>query len=297
MENKIVSWAKRHKMVTTIGLGIWTILIFSVVISALSHANLNLATKNTSATKPAPKAKPVVTGPLPNLTNTSTQNDDPTNNFVVTAKWGIEWTYDCTNDNPPGNFYIAVQNPDGSANTNTSDVHTKGVKGNGVQQESLAGTYQLHIIVDPACTWHVQVVNNSAPTTVSDAPVPAKPKPAPTTAQQVTSWYNQYGSNITNLTNDFSKMSQEGTDSTAVEATCTQIFDDAVKAQAVPAIPDSSANISWQAALSSYISAAQDCQDGVTNSDVTLISQATTEFSQGNASLTATASAIQKLKQ
>ena len=138
-----------------------------------------------------------------------------------------------------------------------------------------------------------QPTNASSSSTVNDS---SSSTPAPTTAQQVTSWYNQYGSNITNLTNDFAKMSKEGTNSNQVEVTCTQIFDDATKAQAQPVIPDSSINIDWQSALKSYISAAQDCQDGTTNQDSSEISRATTEFSQGNASLTATASAIQKLR-
>jgi cytoskeletal protein RodZ len=137
--------------------------------------------------------------------------------------------------------------------------------------------------------------DDSSPSTPTVTPT-TTPKPtAPTTAQQVTSWYSQYGSSITNLTNDFTQMSQEGTDSSAIEATCTQIFDDATKAEGEPVIPDTSVENDWSSALNSYVTAAQECQDGVANEDATEINQATTDFDTGNTSLDSAAAAIQKL--
>jgi hypothetical protein len=58
------------------------------------------------------------------------------------------------------------------------------------------------------------------------------------TPQQITAWYNKYGAtSITALSNDFSQLSTEGTDSSAIENTCTQIFDDATKAEGIAPIP------------------------------------------------------------
>lgn len=139
---------------------------------------------------------------------------------------------------------------------------------------------------------------SSSASTPALTPTPApKPKPAPPTkAQQITSWYNQYGSSITALTNDFGQMGQAGTDSNAVEAACTQIFDDATKAEGQPPIPDTATENDWTNALNYYVNAAQDCQYGVNSSDVDQINKATGEFDQGNASLVATNKDIQKLR-
>lgn len=255
--------------------------------------------KPTSSHKTVAKtvAKPVVTGSLPNLNNTSTQNDDPTNNFVVAAKWGIEWNYDCTNDSPPGNFSIFVQNPNGSpSNVDNEGLITNGYKGNGVQQEDLAGTYQLAIFVDPGCTWNVQVVNNSGPTTISDESAPSKAKPVPTTAQQVATWNNKYGSIIGTISNDLTKAGKDGNNDTALETDCTQIFNDSIKAQALPAIPDATVNTNWQAALDSFVSGAQQCQYYANDGNTDEYNQATADFTQGNNSLEAATSAIQKLQ-
>src|SRR5579884_1808076 len=89
---RYLGWFWKHKVISAI---IVLIIIVAVAIGG--------------------KNKPVKTGPLPNLDSRTTQNIDPTNNFVVSANWGINWNYDCTKVNPqPGSFYISVQDPDGT---------------------------------------------------------------------------------------------------------------------------------------------------------------------------------------
>lgn len=109
----------------------------------------------------------------------------------------------------------------------------------------------------------------------------------PTTAQLVTTWNSKYGSIFGTLQTDFSNMSSGGTDPTTVNSECMQIQEDVATAQSYPAIPDAQTASDWSSALSYFSNAAQDCIDGTTNYDTSLIQKATSEFSQGNAKLDA----------
>lgn len=168
-------WAKKkwHKLFKSVA----TLAILTVTLLVSLGVALQLATMSPNTPDNADKSttKPVTLGPLPNLNDTTTEDYNPTNNFAVTAGWGIIWNYDCTSVSPqPGVFDITVQDPDGTYSAKADSITTNGVKGSGVQKESQAGTFQLAINTDAGCTWHIQVVNNSSPTTISDAPAPAK---------------------------------------------------------------------------------------------------------------------------
>jgi hypothetical protein len=134
------------------------------------------------------------------------------------------------------------------------------------------------------------------PTAKTVSNTPAASTSAPTTAQQVASWETQYGSSLTNIVNDFTSVSKDASNPTALAVDCQKIASDVTTAQGQPPIPNSATQSDWSSALSSYASGAQDCTQGLENNDATMINKATTEFSQGNTSLDAASASIQSLE-
>ena len=78
----------------------------------------------------------------------------------------------------------------------------------------------------------------------------------------------------------------------AVSADCQKLLTDVTTAQGYPAIPESTVEQHWSSALSYLSSGSQDCIQAVKTNDTTLLSQATSEFSQGNTQITDATSAI-----
>jgi hypothetical protein len=103
------------------------------------------------------------------------------------------------------------------------------------------------------------------------------------------------------LANDFNKMQTDSTDSTnpdlftTVSNDCKQIKNDVTTAQGFPAIPDAQTASDLSSGLSYYTTGAQDCIDGVTNIDTSLITKASSEFDQGNTKTEAAAADIKAI--
>lgn len=119
----------------------------------------------------------------------------------------------------------------------------------------------------------------------------------PSVAQQVAAWYSKYGYILHTFGNDASKTSTDAQsgDVAQVGADCGQLQTDIKTAQSFPAIPDPQTASDFSGALSYYADGAQDCIDGATNYDASLISKAAQEISHGNAQLGVAADDIQKL--
>lgn len=144
---------------------------------------------------------------------------------------------------------------------------------------------------------HTSSTVKTATKTTTPATTSTPKTTTPTVAQQVSAWDSKYGSVFTTLSNDFGTLSNTNTsNTTALEAACTQIFDDATKAEGDPVIPDTATETDWSNALNDYVNGAQQCQYGVADSSSSDISQATTDFQQGNSSLDAANANIQKLE-
>jgi hypothetical protein len=107
------------------------------------------------------------------------------------------------------------------------------------------------------------------------------------TTQQMSAWYNKYGeSSMSTLTTDVTQLNSEGTtNDTAIEKTCTQLFDDAIKVEAKAPIPNNSVENSWANALNTLVNGAEDCQTGADDSDASQLTTAIGQISQGMAAL------------
>jgi hypothetical protein len=107
-------------------------------------------------------------------------------------------------------------------------------------------------------------------------------------AQQDLDWFSKYDSVFTSTTNDISSLSKASNNS-ELEATCTQILKDSVQGEyKTPPIPDAALNSSLSSALNNFIDGAQKCQSGASNENANDISQATTDFQNGEAELNTT---------
>jgi hypothetical protein len=120
-----------------------------------------------------------------------------------------------------------------------------------------------------------------------------------TTAQKIKVWHTTYGYLVTDLANDFS---QAETDSSAdrvsaLSTDCTKIRTDAIAAHKKPGIPDAAAQADWTAALNADAAGGNNCVNGISSGSSTLMSSASTDFSDGSKYLTAAVKDIQKLQQ
>ena len=129
----------------------------------------------------------------------------------------------------------------------------------------------------------------SATPALTSTPSP-KPTPTPTnsTAVAVSDWYTSYGSSVVSaFTADASAIEADAnnSDETTMNSDCQKMSQDIAKGQNAPAIPDSSLEKDWSAALADYQSSAQDCMNGINDDDTNLISQAATEMTSGNTAI------------
>jgi hypothetical protein len=111
-------------------------------------------------------------------------------------------------------------------------------------------------------------------------------------AQQDLAWFSKYDSVFTSTTNDISSLSKASNNS-ELEATCTQILKDSFQGEyKTPPIPDAALNSSLSSALNNFINGAQKCQSGASSENANDISQATTDFQNGEAELNTTFDSI-----
>jgi len=137
--------------------------------------------------------------------------------------------------------------------------------------------------------------NNAATTQATDT---SSTQPSqPSVAQQVLAWYSKYGYIVPTFGNDANKTSTDAQsgDVAQVGADCGRFQTDIKTAQSFPAIPDPQTASDFSSALSYYADGAQDCIDGATNYDASLMNKAAQEISQGNTQLGVAASDIKKL--
>lgn len=138
-------------------------------------------------------------------------------------------------------------------------------------------------------------ITSGTSNTSTTTPNPTASSP-PTTAQQITTWDQSYGSSFTTLAND---MSATGTDAsnedlTALAIDCQKLQTDITTAQDDPAIPSETIEQHYSSALSYYSSGAQDCVQGVANVDANQLDQAASEFTQGTTQIEAATQALQQ---
>jgi hypothetical protein len=99
------------------------------------------------------------------------------------------------------------------------------------------------------------------------------------------------GVDLQSIGTDATAASQSG-DYSTIAADCATLGRDVASAQALPPIPDPSAEGQWTAALSDLASASQDCTQGIAQGDVGLMDQVSTEINTANGELTALAASI-----
>jgi hypothetical protein len=125
-------------------------------------------------------------------------------------------------------------------------------------------------------------------------PTPA----APTTAQQVHTWDEQYGYLVTTLQDDFTQAQKDlqAQDTTAFANDCAKIANDAVTAESKPAIPDAPIETTWMQALGDEAAGGAVCSDGITQNDTTELSQGATDFNNGSTAITKATQEINALQ-
>ena len=111
------------------------------------------------------------------------------------------------------------------------------------------------------------------------------------TSSQMSAWYSKYGSpGMATLTSDVRVVNSDGaTNATAAEKACTQLFNDVIKLEAKPPIPNNTIENSWSDALDTLFNGATDCQYGAVGDGSTAqLTKGLGEISQGMTALNQT---------
>jgi hypothetical protein len=109
--------------------------------------------------------------------------------------------------------------------------------------------------------------------------------PDPALALAVAQWVTNGGEDeLKALSADFKSLetAANSDDLPTISLSCSQLENDVENAQAYDPIPDPQAQHDWADALAQYARGATDCVDGANNSDVNLITQASTEITTGS---------------
>jgi hypothetical protein len=112
--------------------------------------------------------------------------------------------------------------------------------------------------------------------------------PDPALALAVAQWVTNGGEDeLKSLATDFKSLetAANSDDLPTISLSCSQLENDVENAQAYDPIPDPQAQHDWADALAQYARGATDCVDGANNSDVNLITQASTEITTGSKDL------------
>jgi uncharacterized membrane-anchored protein YhcB (DUF1043 family) len=119
-----------------------------------------------------------------------------------------------------------------------------------------------------------------------------------TTAQKVNAWNAKYGYLITELGQDFAQAEKDSSADkvSALSADCSKIRTDAVAAHSKAPIPDAAVQADWTSALNADAAGGNNCVNGISAGSSTLMSSASSDFTQGSKALTAANTEIQKLK-
>jgi hypothetical protein len=112
--------------------------------------------------------------------------------------------------------------------------------------------------------------------------------PDPALAVAVAKWVVNGGeTELKALAGDFNNLvtAANSDDLPTISLSCSQLENDVASAQAYDPIPDPQAEHDWSDALEQYSRGATDCVDGANNSDANMITQASTEITNGSKDL------------
>jgi hypothetical protein len=126
--------------------------------------------------------------------------------------------------------------------------------------------------------------SGSAPDAVATGAAP----PDPALAVAVAKWVVNGGEDeLKALAADFDGLvkAADSDDLPTISLSCSQLENDVASAQAYDPIPDPQAEHNWANALEQYSRGATDCVDGANNSDASMITQASTEITNGSKDL------------
>jgi hypothetical protein len=122
-------------------------------------------------------------------------------------------------------------------------------------------------------------------TTTTAAPTTTVPPTATTIdpAAVIHAWLSTNEGTFQTLQNDLDTINSGGNsgDSTEILTGCQRLNTDAATAQKIPPVPNSQIQGQWEASLSDFGTAAQDCINGLENGDVNLASQYKTYINKG----------------
>lgn len=136
--------------------------------------------------------------------------------------------------------------------------------------------------------------------TTKPKPTTTTPKPVETTdsvAEQVSAWYDHYGSLISRLAAANGQVGEAAgdLDLDGLSEGCLTMSTIVAEAQAAPPIPAAAVQRNWASALRYQGSAARHCLAGVEDIDADELEKSTQDLIQSNTYFTATTSEIRKL--
>ena len=89
------------------------------------------------------------------LLNLSASGTKTTQKFTAASDWDLDWSYNCSNFGPQGNFQVMIYNGDGSLSLKNALINQLGKSDSGVEYYHNSGTYYL--VVNSECSWEIQV--------------------------------------------------------------------------------------------------------------------------------------------